>query len=225
MSNKKTMNLKRGLLFAATVLVTVGMSGCSVLNRMGEKEVAVAVASEQPSRERYQIEHSATLRDVTTGERKFVFCSDKDCVKPTLKSVSTQPRTVKVPATVSDAVAVQPSGTKSFQVGFSYDSSQLNDEGIKVLEEAAAYAADRKAKEIRIHGKADSFDRDSYNLKLAEKRARTAERFLKGKKLAANLVVDASVVRVSEGGVYPPGETFKGRRVDLDIVIEVVAAK
>ena len=223
MSNKKAMNLRRGLLFAVSVLATVGLSACSVFDRKIETEIPVA--SEQPARGRYQIEHSPSLRDVTTGERKFVFCGEKDCVKPTQKSVSAQPRTVKVPASGGYLVAVEPSGTKSFQVGFSYDSSQLNDEGIKVLEEATAYASDRKAKEIRIHGKADSYDRDSYNLKLAEKRARTAERFLKGKKLVANLVVDASVVRVSEGGVYPPGETFKGRRVDLDIVIEVIATK
>ena len=113
---------------------------------------------------------------------------------------------------------------KTFQVGFDYDKSTLNERGIAVMEDAARFALQSKAEVIRIHGKADSYDRDAYNLRLAERRARTAERFLKAKNIAASLIVDSSIVRVTADGEYPPGESFKGRRVDLDIVIEIVPA-
>ena len=204
-------------------LVSMGllMSACSVLKQ--KEEAVVPMASEQGDRKIASIQQSDTQRDITTGERRFVFCSGKDCNPVTLKSVSPKPRTVVVPSKKTGGDAGD-EGIRTFRIGFDYDRSTLNADGIKVLEGASAFAAEKKAGEIRIHGKADSYDRDAYNLKLAERRARTVERFLKGKKLAAKLIVDASVVRVSAEGVYPPGETFKGRRVDLDIVVEIVSA-
>lgn len=202
------------------VSVCVLVSACSLLKP--QAETPVPTATDQGERKIVSIQQSDTQRDIITGERKFVFCNGKDCNAVTQKSAQPRPRTVVVPS--KKAADGEQDGVRTFRVGFDYDRSTLNDDGIKVLEEASAFAAEKKAGEIRIHGKADSYDRDAYNLKLAERRAKTVERFLKGKKLAAKLIVDASVVRVSADGVYPPGETFKGRRVDLDIVIEIVSA-
>lgn len=218
-NSQSILRTRVGLLTA--VLVAALTVGCSLPKFKSEtKEGPVLGATEQGERKLMSIQQSDAQRDIVTGERRFVFCEGKDCTTATQKSVAPQMRKVVVP---SRAPGMADSDkARTFKLGFDYDRSTLNAEGIKVLEEAAAYAAERKASEIRIHGKADSYDRDAYNLKLAERRARTAERFLKGKKLDAKLVVDASIVRVTADGMYPPGETFKGRRVDLDIVIEIV---
>lgn len=220
MTNKGSNGRMTGWKTVGLVSVALMLSACSILKR-GE-DVKVPEATEQGERKVVAIQQSDTQRDITTGERRFVFCNGKDCNAVTQKSVQPKPRTVVVPSKKAQEVADE--GVRTFKIGFDYDLSTLNADGLKVLEEASAFAAEKKAGEIRIHGKADSFDRDAYNLRLAERRARTVERYLKGKKLAAKLIVDASVVRVSADGTYPPGETFKGRRVDLDIVIEVVSA-
>lgn len=221
-NSQSTFKIRVGLLTA--VLVAAMTAGCSTSwlpSMRSEKEAAPPpVPTEQGERKLVSIQQSDTQRDIITGERRFVFCDGKDCNPVTQKSAAPRMRTVVVPAKAP--AASEADKVKTFKLGFDYDRSTLNADGIKVLEEAAAYAAEKKATEIRIHGKADSYDRDAYNLKLAERRARTAERFLKGKKLEANLVVDASIVRVTADGMYPPGETMKGRRVDLDIVIEIV---
>jgi outer membrane protein OmpA-like peptidoglycan-associated protein len=209
-----------GWLAIGAGLICILASGCSILKP--KEETAAPVATDQGERKLVSIQQSDTQRDITTGERRFVFCSGKDCTATTQKSAPPRPKTVVVPRRRGSEA--EQDGVRTFRIGFDYDRSTLNEAGLMVLEEASAFAADKKALEIRIHGKADSHDRDAYNLKLAERRARTVERFLKGKKLAAKLIVDASVVRVSADGVYPPGEAFKGRRVDLDIVIEVVSA-
>lgn len=221
MPSNRQGTLKRRMGLLTAVLVALLTVGCSLPKFGSEaKDGPVPVASEQGERKLVSIQQSDAWRDIVTGERRFVFCAGEDCTAATQKSVAPQMLRVVVP---SKAPGVTESGKlRTFKLGFDYDRSTLNAEAIKVLEEAAAYAAEKKASEIRIQGKADSYDRDAYNLKLAERRARTAERFLKGKKLDAKLVVDASIVRVTEDGMYPPGEAFKGRRVDLDIVIEIV---
>jgi outer membrane protein OmpA-like peptidoglycan-associated protein len=204
-------------------LIAAGTVGCSAFKRSDETQAPAS--GEVPMRaQRYSIEQSGTVRDFTTGERKFVFCTGKDCEAVSAKTPapSLRPVVERTPKAADEAVPGVPK-VKTFQVGFDYDKSTLNAAGIAVMEEAAAFAIKSAAQEIRIHGKADSYDRDAYNMKLAERRARTAERFLKGKKVEAKVIVDASIVRVTADGAYPPGETFKGRRVDLDIVIEIVA--
>ncbi len=222
MSSNRQNRSKTLLGLLAVVLLAAMTTGCSLPKFKSEpKEGPAPVATEQGARKLMSIQQSDTQRDIITGERRFVFCEGKDCNEATQKSAAQPFRKVVVPARQQQDVAGNDK-VRTFKLGFDYDRSTLNAEGIKVLEEAAAYAAEKKASEIRIHGKADSYDRDAYNLKLAERRARTAERFLRGKKLEAKLVVDASIVRVTADGMYPPGETFKGRRVDLDIVIEIV---
>ena len=220
MANKESDTRMTGWKTVGLVSLALMLSACSMLKRT--EEVKVPEATEQGERKVVAIQQSDTQRDITTGERRFVFCNGKDCNAVSQKSIPLKPRTVVVPG--KKAVVVADEGVRTFKIGFDYDMSTLNADGLKVLAEASAFAAEKKAGEIRIHGKADSFDRDAYNLKLAERRAKTVERYLKGKKLAAKLIVDASVVRVSADGTYPPGETLKGRRVDLDIVIEVVSA-
>ncbi|MBK6616123.1 OmpA family protein [Ottowia sp.] len=207
----------RFVLLAAVVAAT--LSGCSIFRR----EEPAPVAEDPPVREaRYSIQQSSTNRDITTGERRFVFCKDGTDCEGLSKKV--QAPVVRVGIERKGDVVADDPKVRTFQVAFDYDKSTLNDRGITVMDAAADFAVKSKAEEIRIHGKADSFDRDAYNLKLADRRARTVERFLKGKKLAAKLIVDASIVRVTADGAYPAGETFKGRRVDLDIVIEIVPA-
>ena len=215
---------KIGLLIAA--VAAAGMSGCSNLQR-GDGQSPPVVGDIPAERPTIAIEQSGVSRDVITGERKFVFCSGKGC-EPVTRKVSAQgirPGIEMVPKKDTKAMQTQiRPEVKTFQVGFDYDKSTLNETGIQVMEDAANFAIDSKAEIIRIHGKADSYNRDAYNLKLAERRARTAERFMKSKNISASLIVDSSIVRVTADGAYPPGETFKGRRVDLDIVIEIVPA-
>lgn len=226
----KMKHLSSVISSAGTLLVVViaaGLAGCSAFKRTDDKSVPAA-ADVPVHKQRYSIEQSGAVRDFVTGERKFVFCTGgSDCEAISAKTVA-QGRPAGGEKSVRQAeqvAAAQPQPkVKTFQVGFDYDKSTLNAAGIAVMQEAADFAVKSQAQEIRIHGKADSYDRDAYNMKLAERRARTAERFLKGAKVDAKLIVDASIVRVSADGVYPPGETFKGRRVDLDIVIEIVAS-
>jgi hypothetical protein len=166
---------------------------------------------------------SETIRDLVTGDRQFVFCSRTTCDTFTAKTVS-QPAARKARSGAGGdvrPVSAAEKGQVLVQIPFEYDRSRLSEAGKSALE--ANMDSIKKAGSLRVVGLADSFDRDAYNLKLAKRRAETVAAFIKkvmeGEKRTPKIEVDARVVKVSADGQYPPGETFKGRRVDLSVLI------
>jgi outer membrane protein OmpA-like peptidoglycan-associated protein len=164
--------------------------------------------------QRFQIEQSAQVRDLITGQMKFVFCSAGDCQEVSPK-VFAQAKRIQV-----QQVAVAGSGAKLFSVAFAYDKSDLSREAVEVLDKVVREAAN--AKQIKLVGKADTVNRDTYNRALAARRAEAAKQYLLQKGVSAPIATSAEIVRVTPSGMYPPGETFKGRRVDMELLVEVV---
>lgn len=196
--------------FALVGLSLVG--GCSLQPTTDKGIEPPLMAVEKAS---YRIEQSVAVRDMITGERVFVFCSGTDCQLTSRKSLAASAR----PA---DKQTVAPSfaGPKYYSIAFAYDSSTLSQEALKAL--GAVVEEAKTAKQIRIIGKADSVKRDTYNRSLAQRRADAVKRYLVAKGVAIPIGSSADIVRVTPEGVYPPGEKFNGRRVDLELIVEVV---
>ncbi len=174
-----------------------------------------AVPSAAPDdTQRFRIEQSAQVRDLITGELKFVFCAAGDCQEVSQKAYAQSKRVQLQPA----GPAAQ--GPKIFSIAFAYDRSDLSKEAVDVLDRVVREAA--AAKQIRLVGKADTVNRDAYNRALAGRRAETVRQYLVKKGVSIPIATSAEIVRVTPEGVYPPGETFKGRRVDMELLVEVV---
>ena len=157
---------------------------------------------------------------MVTGDLMYVFCKRNECTV-SQKTVSVgAPRSVASPKP-NTAAKVPEQKAQAFSVPFDYDRSQINAEGLKVL--SANIAALSKAKKIAVLGLADSVNRDAYNIKLAKKRAEAVKGWLQKQfeKSGTTVEIDTSarLVKVSQSGEYPPGETFKGRRVDVNVLI------
>lgn len=196
------------LVCAGLVLV----AGCAAQPK-GEIEPAqVAPVSKQST---LRIEQSAQVRDLVTGERRFVFCAGAECQLVSQKVFASPAKAVQVPP--SDPATAAP---KLYSVAFSYNSAKLSKEAIETLAMVVKEAA--TAKQIRIMGKADSLNRDAYNRALAGRRAETVKQYLVANGVSIPIGSSADIVRVTPEGVYPPGETFKGRRVDLELIVEIV---
>jgi len=207
---------------AIMAAVAAGLSGCSLLQR---DSAVVASTAEQAtlSAEKLHVMQSDTMRDLVTGDRQFVFCSGKACETFVAKTVNQPPVRIATAATPSGPrpAGAADRGKVLVQIPFEYDRSRLSAEGKAAL--AASIDSIKKAGSLRVVGLADSFGRDAYNLALAKRRAATVAAHLRtvladGKKIP-KIKVDARVVKVSADGEYPPGETFKGRRVDLSVLI------
>lgn len=163
---------------------------------------------------KFRIEQSAQVRDLITGEMKFVFCAAGDCQEVSQKAFA-QAKRVQLAQTPAAAA-----GPKLFSIAFAYDKSDLSKEAIEVLERVVREAAG--AKQIKLVGKADTVNRDAYNRALAGRRAEAVKQYLVKKGVSIPIATSAEIVRVTPQGVYPPGETFKGRRVDMELLVEVV---
>ncbi len=174
-----------------------------------------AVPSATPDdTQRFRIEQSAQVRDLITGELKFVFCAAGDCQEVSQKAYAQAKRVQLQPA----GPAAQ--GPRIFSIAFAYDRSDLSKEAVDVLDRVVREAA--SAKQIRLVGKADTVNRDAYNRALAGRRAEAVRQYLVKKGVSIPIATSAEIVRVTPEGVYPPGETFKGRRVDMELLVEVV---
>lgn len=184
------------------------VSGCASTKPEASPPAASAEA------QRFRIEQSAQVRDLITGELKFVFCTAGDCQEVSQKAYA-QSKRVQLPP--SGAAA---QGPKIFSIAFAYDRSDLSKEAIDVLDRVVREAA--SAKQIRLVGKADTVNRDAYNRALAGRRAEEVRQYLVKKGVSIPIATSAEIVRVTPEGVYPPGETFKGRRVDMELLVEVV---
>ncbi len=184
------------------------LSGCA-----STKPEAVPSAASAET-QRFRIEQSAQVRDLITGELKFVFCTSGDCQEVSQKAYA-QAKRVQLPP---NGAAAQ--GPKLFSIAFAYDRSDLSKEAIDVLDRVVREAA--SAKQIRLVGKADTVNRDAYNRALAGRRAEAVRQYLVKRGVSIPIATSAEIVRVTPEGVYPPGETFKGRRVDMELLVEVV---
>jgi len=168
----------------------------------------------------WSIDQVDATRDMVTGDLMYVFCKRNECIV-TPKSVTVAaPRPAVAQSGNAGAKAPQQKA-HAFSIPFDYDRSKINASGLKVLAENADRLS--SAKKIAVVGLADSVNRDAYNIKLATKRAEAVKEWLKkhfektGK--AVEIDTSARLVKVSESGDYPPGEAFKGRRVDMNVLI------
>ena len=205
---------------AIIAAMALGLTGCSILRGYAGAGVA-QVEEAKPPAEKLRVLQSDTVRDLVTGDRQFVFCSGNACETFTAKTVNQPAVRVATAAAGVKPVSAADKGQVLVQIPFEYDRSRLSAAGKAAL--AANMESIKKAGSLRVVGLADSFDRDTYNLELAKRRAATVAAYLKtaladGKK-TPNIEVDARVVKVSADGEYPPGEAFKGRRVDLSVLI------
>jgi outer membrane protein OmpA-like peptidoglycan-associated protein len=206
----------------AVAAVASGLSGCGLLHR-GNAAAAPPVEQLKAPVEKLKVIQSDTMRDLVTGDRQFVFCSGTACETFTAKTVIQPAMRVATAAPQSEqrAAAAAERGQVLVQIPFEYDRSMLSPAGKAAL--TASMESIKKASSIRVVGLADSVDRDAYNLELAKRRAATVAGYLRatfgtgGK--SPKIEVDARVVKVSADGEYPPGEAFKGRRVDLSVLI------
>ena len=90
MANKESDTRMTGWKTVGLVSLALMLSACSMLKRT--EEVKVPEATEQGERKVVAIQQSDTQRDITTGERRFVFCNGKDCNAVSQKSIPLKPR-------------------------------------------------------------------------------------------------------------------------------------
>jgi outer membrane protein OmpA-like peptidoglycan-associated protein len=169
-------------------------------------------------------------RDITTGERRFEFCSvtsgvvDQDC------AIDPSPKT-RAPQIVFGAAGPASTtslGTKRvedllYQVPFEYDRSDLGPEGSKVVSDVIAAASRSGVRQVLIRGSADSISpkRDQYNLALATRRVEAVKRALDAAKVTAPITTASAILKIWPDGTYPATEEFMGRRADVTIKIEL----
>lgn len=198
------------------------LSGCSLLQE--EPVKAEERIHDADAVVRWRVGQMDAVRDGVSGDLVHVFCKQDECV------VSGKTITVQPPRRPGMDVAgrQQPREVTEvarpesvFSIPFDYDKATINDRGAKALAEISASLMQSKG--LKVVGLADSVNRDKYNLSLAKRRADAVGEWLKKRFAEAGKSIqiesDARVVKVTEDGVYPPGEKFKGRRVDLTVLI------
>lgn len=203
-------------------LLSVALGGCSLLGQQ-TKEAAETVHDAETA-VKWRVGQFDGVRDEVSGDLVHVFCKREECTvsqktltMATSRQVSFDGK-AKAPRKTADSTARE---ERLFTIPFDYNKSSINTKGMRVLGEAAQSLAD--AKKLRVVGLADSLNRDEYNLALAKKRAIAVQSWLQKKfgEMGKTVEVesDARLVKVTEEGVYPPGEQFKGRRVDLTVIV------
>jgi len=201
----------------AVVAMAAMLTGCSLPKESQVGEVRPHNGDEQIA---WSIDQVDATRDMVTGDLMYVFCKRNECTV-SQKSVTVEAPRRAVAQGGNAVVKVPQQKTHAISIPFDYDRSKINKSGLKVLAENADLLS--RAKKIAVVGLADSVNRDAYNLKLATKRAEAVKEWLKKhlEKSGKAVEIDASarLVKVSESGEYPPGETFKGRRVDMNVLI------
>lgn len=203
-------------------LSSLVLAGCSLLSA---REVsAPEVVHDAEAAVKWRIGQIDGARDNLSGDLLHVFCKRDECMvsQKTLTMAGT--RQVGFGGKAKPGKQADPVATREerlFTVPFDYNKSTINSKGFDALTQAVQSLSE--AKKLKVVGLADSLNRDEYNLALAKKRANAVQgwfqkRFTEMGK-AVEVDSDARIVRVTEEGVYPPGEKFKGRRVDLTVIV------
>ncbi|MAT92290.1 MAG: hypothetical protein CME59_06785 [Halioglobus sp.] len=116
-----------------------------------------------------------------------------------------------VPASPAPAAAEPAAGDLTLLVRFSFDSAELDERAMAVLDEAGRIMARETGSRATITGYSDSVGEDTYNVDLSLQRARAVERYLAAAGLAAGRL------EVAQGGFpssadYPAAD---GRGTDM----------
>ncbi len=202
-------------------IASVVLAGCSIF---GERNAAAPEAvHDYEANVKWRIGQLDGARDDVSGDLVHVICKRDECTVSPKTLTMPAPRSVNFDGK-SNRQTQPAKGTREerlFTVPFDYNKSAINSKGMGVLTQAASSLAD--AKKLRVVGLADSVNRDEYNLALAKKRAAAVQAWLQKKFAEMGKTVDvesdARLVKVTEDGEYPPGESFKGRRVDLTVIV------
>lgn len=204
-----------------TPVLSLVLAGCALLGQQ-KKEQADAV-HDADAGVKWRIGQLDPVRDNVSGDLVHVFCKREECTvsQKTLTMAPNKPVSFGTKPKATMKAAEQAREERLFTIPFDYNKSSINAKGVRVLTEAAQSLAD--AKKLKVVGLADSLNRDEYNLALAKKRATAVQGWLQKKftEMGKPIEVesDARLVKVTEEGVYPPGEQFKGRRVDLTVIV------
>jgi len=118
--------------------------------------------------------------------------------------------------------APPPSGTEIAELRgthFAFDSSRLTPEGEAILDEATSTMNQHGDIRVRIEGHTDSVGSDDYNLRLGQRRADAAERYLVSRGIDATRL---STVSFGESKPAASNDTAEGRAENrrVELIVE-----
>lgn len=207
------------LLVAASVLALgAAVTGCAGPQTVAEAPLTAAKSGSSTSARPAVIGQLDRRRESLIGTPKHVVCINDDCGRTQkVVTLAAASGAARKGAQKSATTPSAPAAKTMLQIPFAYDQATLDRRALALLAEHLPLF--RAAKRLELVGLADSLDRDAYNLKLAERRQVAVrdwlDRQLDGQSSRPVLTSSVKLVRVTVSGEYPPGEAFKGRRVDI----------